>query len=46
MTVGGMEMLVYQAVAAHEAWYGTAFRPQDIRQLCRDAQAELARAFP
>ena len=46
VTVGGMEMLVYQAVAAHEAWYGTAFQPQDIRQLCRDAQAELARAFP
>lgn len=46
VTVGGMEMLVYQAVAAHEAWYGTAFHPQDIRQLCRDAQAELARAFP
>lgn len=43
--VGGMEMLVYQAVAAHEIWYGTRFRPEDLRRLCRDAQAEMERIF-
>lgn len=45
-TVGGMEMLVYQAVAAHELWFGASFRPEDVAALCRDAQAELARLFP
>lgn len=44
-TVGGMEMLVYQAVAAHECWYGTSFRPEDIAGLCGDAERELARLF-
>ena len=39
-------MLVYQAVAAHEIWYGTRFRPEDIAALCQDAGAELARLFP
>ena len=37
---------VYQAVAAHEIWYGTRFRPEDIAALCQDAGAELARLFP
>ena len=45
-TVGGMEMLVYQAVAAHEIWYGTRFRSSDLTELCGDAQEELARLFP
>ena len=44
-TVGGMEMLVYQAVAAHEIWYGTRFSQEDLRTLCRDAQEELTRPF-
>lgn len=44
--IGGMEMLVYQAVAAHEIWYGTKFRPEDLKMLCSDAQEELARLFP
>ena len=39
-------MLVYQAVAAHEIWYGTRFRPEDIAALCQDAGEELARLFP
>ena len=46
LAIGGMEMLVYQAVAAHEIWYGTRFRPEDIAALCQDAGAELARLFP
>lgn len=45
-TVGGMEMLVYQAVAAHEIWYGTRFSQEDLWTLCRDAQEELTRLFP
>ena len=32
-------------VAAHEIWYGTRFRPEDIAALCQDAGAELARLF-
>lgn len=44
--VGGMEMLVYQAVAAHEIWYGTKFHPEDLKVLCSDAQEELTRLFP
>ena len=35
VAVGGMEMLVYQAVAAHEIWYGSKFRPEDLEALCR-----------
>ena len=46
LAIGGMEMLVYQAVAAHEIWYGTRFRPEDIAALCQDAGTELARLFP
>ena len=41
-----MEMLVYQAVAAHEIWYGGQFSPQDLADLCADAQEELSRLFP
>lgn len=43
--IGGMEMLVYQAVRAHEIWYGTRFRPSDLEALCRDAERELAKRF-
>ena len=32
-TVGGMGMLVCQAVAAHELWYGASFKDSDIEQL-------------
>ena len=46
VVVGGMEMLVYQAVAAHEIWYGTSFQQQDLELLCTDAQKEMARLFP
>ena len=45
-TIGGMEMLVYQEVAAHEIWYGSRFRQEDIALLCQDAQEELSRVFP
>ena len=42
-TVGGMEMLVYQAAASHEFWYGSQFREEDLDKLCRDAAEELKR---
>lgn len=35
--VYGMDMLVWQAVAAHEIWYGAQFAPQDVHALCREA---------
>jgi len=31
--VGGMAMLVYQAVAAHEIWYGAKFDENDINSI-------------
>ena len=37
--VGGMAMLVYQAVVAHEYWSGTVYRPQDINALISDMHA-------
>lgn len=44
-TVGGMEMLVYQAVESHRFWYGWSFREEDISQLCLDAEQELEKLF-
>ena len=44
-TVGGMDMLVWQAAAAHAIWYGADFPPQGIRALCRDAELEMERIF-
>lgn len=43
--IGGMDMLVYQAVRAHEIWYGTRFDPADIAALCGDAEIELQKRF-
>ncbi len=43
--IPGMEMLVFQAVAAHEHWYGAKFRQADILQLCSDANKEMERIF-
>lgn len=43
--VGGMEMLVYQAAASHEYWYGASFRDEDISRLCEDAEQEMERKF-
>lgn len=44
-TVGGMGMLVCQAVAAHEIWYGAQFADDDIERLILDAEAETERLF-
>ena len=44
-TLGGMPMLVWQAVQAHTCWYGASFRQEDIEALCQEAEEELARRF-
>lgn len=45
LTVGGMDMLVWQAVAAHEIWDEAQYDIADIRQLSRDAIAEMEKTF-
>lgn len=44
-TAGGMPMLVYQAVRAHEIWYGADFAREDIRALIQDANAYMQEHF-
>ena len=39
--VGGMAMLVWQAVVAHEIWSGAKYRDEDIEQLIKDMQDAL-----
>ncbi len=44
-TVGGMAMLVWQAVKAHEFWYGAKFETADIEKIIDGANKEMARIF-
>ncbi len=44
-TVGGMSMLVWQAVKAHEHWYNAEFETADIKKLITDANQEMTRMF-
>ena len=44
-TVGGMAMLVWQAVKAHEFWYGAEFNTADINDLIDAANQEMSRIF-
>ncbi len=39
--VGGMSMLVWQAVVAHEKWDGSLYDKSDIAKLCIDSSNEL-----
>lgn len=39
--VGGMSMLVWQAVVAHEKWDGSVYDMDDIAKLCIDSAEEL-----
>ncbi len=39
--VGGMSMLVWQAVVAHEKWDGSVYDKNDIAKLCVDSAEEL-----
>lgn len=43
--VGGMSMLVWQAVVAHQIWDGSTYDVKDIEQLCIDASEELQKKF-
>ncbi len=44
-TAGGMEMLVWQAVVAHQIWDGSVYDVNDIAQLCLDVSEELKKTF-
>ncbi len=44
-TVGGMAMLVWQAVKAHEFWYGARFETADIEKIIVAANCEMERIF-
>lgn len=43
--IGGMPMLVWQAVASHKIWDGSEYRQEDIDQLCEDSSKELQKQF-
>lgn len=43
--VGGMPMLVWQAVKAHEIWYGAQFPAAAVTQLIDEAEREMKRRF-
>ena len=44
-TVGGMAMLVWQAVKAHEFWYNAEFSTSDIEEIITAANREMERIF-
>lgn len=44
-TIGGMDMLVWQAVKAHEIWDSAIYDPADIKQLSRDSVEEMNKIF-
>lgn len=43
--VGGMDMLVWQAVVAHKIWNGSTYDIKDIEQLCIDTAEEQNKKF-
>ena len=43
--VGGMEMLVYQAVVAHEIWDNASYLPNDIQKIIKEMQDEVERKY-
>ncbi|HIZ54705.1 MAG TPA: shikimate dehydrogenase [Firmicutes bacterium] len=43
--MGGMAMLVWQAVVAHEIWDHAHYNPEDIQQLIRDMEADVTERF-
>ena len=44
-TIGGLSMLVWQAVAAHKIWDGSTYALKDVQQLIADTGKELTRQF-
>lgn len=45
-TSGGMAMLVWQAVRAHEIWDGDSYTDEEVKQIIAEMQAEVDRNFP
>ncbi|MBQ8435125.1 MAG: shikimate dehydrogenase, partial [Oscillospiraceae bacterium] len=43
--VGGMSMLVLQAVAAHEIWYGAKFTKQQTEDIIKEASEAVKTMF-
>lgn len=43
--VGGMEMLVYQAVVAHEIWDNAEYKTSDIKKVIEEMEDEVTREF-
>lgn len=43
--VGGLEMLVWQAVRAHEYWNGTRFTPEQVRPIVTEMADVLEKQF-
>lgn len=43
--VGGMPMLIWQAVKAHEIWYGQTFEVAEIEKIIDAANKEMERIF-
>ena len=43
--IGGMSMLVWQAVESHRIWDGSVYDKNDIERLCDDAALELKKIF-
>lgn len=43
--IHGMAMLVWQAAAAHEIWYGSSFLPEDMDKLIAETAAEMEKHF-
>ncbi len=44
-TLGGMSMLVWQAVKSHEIWDNAVYSSEDIAQLIEDSAKEVTRLF-
>lgn len=45
IATGGMAMLVWQAVAAHEIWNGSQYKDEDIAALVAEMEQEVVRHF-
>lgn len=45
IVAGGMTMLVWQAAAAHEIWYGARFETKDIERLIREMEDYILTHF-
>ncbi|HHZ05170.1 MAG TPA: shikimate dehydrogenase [Clostridiales bacterium] len=43
--LGGMSMLVWQAVVSHQIWDGSTYDPKDIEQLVLDSATEMKKIF-